>query len=136
MIREMNLSDVESVKNIAAHTWKDTYSTFIPNEIQERVLKDAYSVETMNKRFESSLTLVAENKEEIMGYAFFSGDLDSKDVHLESLYVHPKHQGKGIGKQLLLTGISKFNAPNTVSLSVYKGNPNISFLSKRRISGC
>ncbi|QFF99356.1 N-acetyltransferase [Psychrobacillus glaciei] len=130
IIREMQLSDIESIRAIAAHTWKDTYSKFIPKDIQEKVLKDAYSMGTMDNRFKSSIMLVAESKKEIMGYAFFSGDLSSKDVFLESLYVHPNHQGKGAGKQLLLTGLSNFKEPLSLSLTVYKGNPNIAFYER------
>ncbi|TQR19913.1 GNAT family N-acetyltransferase [Psychrobacillus vulpis] len=51
--------------------------------------------------------MVAENNKEIMGYAFFSGNLSDKEVFLGSLYVHPSHQGKGIGKHLLITGLAK-----------------------------
>ena len=130
IIREMNLSDIERVRGIAVATWRDTYSEFIPEEIQDKVLQDAYSNAEMNNRFKSSLNLVAENNEEIMGYAFFSGNLSNKDVFLESLYVNPNHQGKGIGKQLLLTGIAKFKEPTTLSLTVYKGNSNISFYER------
>ncbi len=126
----MNLSDIERVRGIAVATWRDTYSDFIPEEIQDKVLQDAYSNVEMNNRFKSSLNLVAENNEEIMGYAFFSGNLSNKDVFLESLYVNPNHQGKGIGKQLLLTGIAKFKEPTTLSLTVYKGNSNISFYER------
>lgn len=131
IIREMNYSDIERVRAIAAHTWKDTYSSFIPEDIQDKTLKEAYSQETMDKRFNSSITLVAESNEEIMGYAFFSGNLTSKEVFLESLYVHPSHQGKGVGKQLYLTGLKKFEKPTSISLTVYKGNPNISFYEKQ-----
>lgn len=74
IIREMNLSDIERVRTIAFDTWRDTYSSFIPVDIQDKVLKDAYSEEEMNNRFKTSLNLVAEIKKEIMGYAFFSGD--------------------------------------------------------------
>ena len=102
----------------------------LPEEIQDKVLQDAYSNVEMNNRFKSSLNLVAENNEEIMGYAFFLGNLSNKDVFLESLYVNPNHQGKGVGKQLLLTGIAKFKEPTTLSLTVYKGNSNISFYEK------
>ncbi|MGX2959712.1 N-acetyltransferase family protein [Peribacillus sp. JNUCC 23] len=130
IIREMSLTDVESVRAIADAAWRDTYSRFIPADIQEKVLKDAYSNEEMNNRFKSSLNLVAENNEEIMGYAFFSGDLSDKNVFLESLYVHPNHQGKGIGKQLLLIGLANFKDPTTLSLTVYKGNPNISYYER------
>lgn len=130
IIREMNLSDIERVRGVAVATWRDTYSEFIPEEIQDKVLQDAYSNAEMNNRFKSSLNLVAENNEEIIGYAFFSGNLSNKDVFLESLYVNPNHQGKGIGKQLLLTGIAKFKEPTTLSLTVYKGNSNISFYKR------
>lgn len=130
IIREMYLSDIERVRAIAVATWRDTYSSFIPKEIQDKVLQDAYSNVEMNNRFKSSLNLVVENNEEIMGYAFFSGDLSDKDVFLESLYIHPNHQGKGIGRQLLLAGIAKFKEPTALSLTVYKGNSNISFYEK------
>ncbi|MCM3711758.1 GNAT family N-acetyltransferase [Sporosarcina luteola] len=130
VIREMDLSDVERVRAIALATWRNTYSGFIPEEIQDKVLKDAYSIEAMNNRFSSSLNLVAENGEEIMGYAFFSGNLSDKDVFLESLYIHPNHQGKGLGKLLLLTGLEQFKEPATLSLTVYKVNPNISFYER------
>ncbi|WP_391115952.1 GNAT family N-acetyltransferase [Psychrobacillus sp. L3] len=130
IIRVMQLSDIENVRKIAADTWRDTYSSFIPKDIQEKVLRDAYCAEEMENRFKTTVTLVAEDKEEIMGYAFFSGDLSSKDVFLESLYVHPNHQGKGAGKQLLLAGLSNFKEPGTFSLTVYKGNPNIAFYER------
>lgn len=130
IIREMNLSDIERVRAIAVDTWRNTYSGFIPVNIQDKVLKDAYSEEEMSNRFKTSLNLVAENSEEIMGYAFFSGDSSNKDVFLESLYVHQNHQGKGIGRQLMLTGLANFKHPTTLSLTVYKGNPNISFYER------
>jgi len=130
IIRDMNLSDVEQVKIIAADTWRDTYTSFIPEEIQDKVLKDAYSNEQMEKRFKSFLNLVAESDGEIMGYAFFSSDLSGKDVYIESLYIHLNFQGKGIGKQLLTAGIAKFKEPATLSLTVYKGNPNIAFYER------
>jgi ribosomal protein S18 acetylase RimI-like enzyme len=132
VIREMKIEDIESIRSIAEHAWKDTYSSFIPVEIQEKVLKEAYSQEKMNERFRTYLMLVAENNyTEIMGYAFFSGDLDSNEAYLESLYIHPKHQGKGIGNALLLIGVSKFKNATSVSLSVYGGNPNISFYERQ-----
>ncbi|PAE13933.1 hypothetical protein CHI02_02190 [Niallia circulans] len=129
-VRDMNRSDVDSIREIAAVTWKKTYSEIIPEEIQAKVLNDAYSDGEMDKRLNSSLTLVAESKDEIIGYAFFSGDLYKKDIYLESLYIHPNFQGQGIGRQLLNIGVNKFSNPWTLSLTVYKGNPNISFYEK------
>lgn len=118
------------IRTIAVATWRDTYSGFIPEEIQDKVLKDAYSIDVMNNRITSSLNLVVEKNAEIMGYAFFSGNLSDKDVFLESLYIHPQHQGKGLGKRLLQTGLAKYKEPTTLALTVYKGNPNISFYER------
>lgn len=129
-VRDMNRSDIDSIREIAAVTWKKTYSEIIPEEIQAKVLNDAYSDGEMDKRLNSSLMLVAESKDEITGYAFFSGDLYKKDIYLESLYIHPNFQGQGIGRQLLNIGVNKFSDPWTLSLTVYKGNPNISFYEK------
>lgn len=130
IIREMKKSDIDSIRKIAALTWKHTYSEIIPEAIQSKVLNDAYSNEEMDNRLNSSLTLVAEYKDEITGYAFFSGDLTKKDIYLESIYIHPSFQGQGIGKQLLSTGINYYRNPSTLSLTVYKGNPNIVFYEK------
>ncbi|AYV66292.1 hypothetical protein C2I06_05080 [Niallia circulans] len=91
-IREMNRSDIASIRKIAVVTWKNTYSEIILEEIQAKVLNDAYSDVEMEKRLNSSLTLVAENNDKITGYAFFQ--------------------------------------ESTLSLMVYKGNPNLSFYEK------
>lgn len=134
LIREMTEFDTEYIRKVAALTWKDTYSSFIPKEIQEKVLNEAYSNEEMNNRLTSSLSLVAEENNEILGYAFFSGNLTVEEVFLESLYVNPIHQGKGVGKQLFVTGLSKYEESTSISLTVYKGNPNISFYEKQGFS--
>ncbi|MEI5907696.1 GNAT family N-acetyltransferase [Bacillus spongiae] len=128
-IRKMEESDIESVKDIATFTWKDTYSSFIPIDIQEKTLKEAYSKENMKKRFKTSVMLVAEEAGEMKGYAFFSNE-NKSEIYLESIYVHPSQQGKGIGKKLYHTGINHYDNPTSISLIVYKGNPNLSFYEK------
>lgn len=133
-IREMTYSDIQQVREIAFATWRDTYSSFIPTEIQDKVLEDAYSDEQMNNRFKNSLNLVYESNGTILGYAFFSGDLLNNDIFLESLYIHPEHQGKGIGKQLMQAGVAKYNDPKTITLVVYKGNTSVSFYEKNGFS--
>lgn len=129
-IRELKYADVESVREIASLTWKNTYSSFIPLDIQEKTLNAAYSDETMANRFEKSLMLVAEDDDKIKGYAFFSSGSDSNDIFLESIYVHPSYQGTGIGRELYRSGIERFKIATSISLTVYKGNTNISFYEK------
>ncbi|MGV3487576.1 MAG: GNAT family N-acetyltransferase [Tuberibacillus sp.] len=131
IIRDMRRSDIEAVRRVAARTWKDTYSAFIPEEIQEKVLKEAYSEEAMNERFENAIMLAAEINQVMAGYAFFSTDASGYEIFLESLYVDPDFQGKGVGKQLIAAGLSKFETASVLSLTVYKGNPNFSFYVKQ-----
>lgn len=127
----MNKSDIEQIREIANAAWKDTYSNFIPVDIQDKVLSEAYSDEEMENRFNSSLNLVVESDRDILGYAFFKYKQQNKELFLESLYIHPNHQGKGIGKQLLLTGIERHEDVVTLVLTVYKGNQNITFYEKQ-----
>ena len=84
VIREMNYSDIDRVRMIAADTWRDTYTSFIPAEIQDKVLKEAYSNEEMDNRLKSSINLVAESNGVMMGYAFFSGARGIFRIHLSS----------------------------------------------------
>ena len=129
-IREMKKHDIDRVRSIAHATWRDTYSQFIPIYIQDKVLKDAYSDEEMERRFNHSLNLVAELDNKIVGYAFFSGDLTSTDVYLESIYIHPDHQREGIGSRLIEFGLTKYAHPNNLTLTVYRHNSSITFYEK------
>ena len=68
--RELRNSDTKSIKAIAKATWRATYSSFIPEEIQDKVLDEAYSESEMTNRFVNYSNLVAEENGEIMVYAF------------------------------------------------------------------
>ena len=85
MIHYVNKGDGMRRCRKCAITWKETYSSFIPKEIQDKVLKDAYSDKEMEDRFKSCVCLVAEIHNEIIGYAFFTGEQSVDDVFLESL---------------------------------------------------
>ncbi len=130
IIRDMNKEDIGRVRAIAKDTWRDTYSSFIPEEIQDKVLAEAYSQGEMSNRFESCSNLVAEEDGEIMGYAFLTDKKQENHLFVESLYIHPIYQGRGIGRQLLQKGVAMYPLATVLSLTVYKGNPNISFYEK------
>ncbi|WP_179107234.1 GNAT family N-acetyltransferase [Sediminibacillus massiliensis] len=129
LIRELERKDLSAIKELAAITWKDTYQALIPLHIQKKTLKQAYSAAAMNKRFENSLMLVAVVQNEIKGYAFLSQEKYGR-VHLEALYVHPYSQRKGIGKELIETGIGYFPSIKRITLNILKGNENLSFYEK------
>lgn len=130
IIREMRASDAKSIRAIAKDAWRATYSSFIPEEIQNQVLEEAYSESEMTNRFQNFSNLVAEENGQILGYAFLTDKKSDKQLFLESLYIHPSFQGRGIGRRLLHKGISMFPKATAVSLTVYKGNPNLTFYEK------
>lgn len=130
IIRDIKNSDIETIRAIAKATWRATYSSFIPEEVQDKVLEEAYSHEEMANRFQSSSNLAAEENSELMGYAFLTDKKSDKKLFVESLYIHPNFQGRGVGRQLLHNGISMYPQATAVSLTVYKGNPNITFYEK------
>ena len=130
IIRELRNSDTKSIKAIAKATWRATYSSFIPEEIQDKVLDEAYSESEMTNRFVNYSNLVAEENGEIMVYAFLRDKKSYTQLFVESLYILPIFQGRGIGRRLLHKGISMFPKATAVSLTVYKGNPNLTFYEK------
>ncbi|RQW22812.1 GNAT family N-acetyltransferase [Bacillus sp. C1-1] len=127
-IRDMKKRDIHAIRALATKTWKATYTPQIPDDIQKKVIQDAYSSHEMNRRFRSSITLVAEEHGRIHGYAFFSREKYSEhNAYLESLYVDPDQQGRGIGRSLLHTGLRRFEQPDHCRLIVYKGNKSVDF---------
>ncbi|MGG2091578.1 GNAT family N-acetyltransferase [Bacillus sp. S13(2024)] len=122
IIRQMNSSDAEEVKKIAKITWQNAYGHILPLDIQEKTLEEAYSLETMQYRFDNSIMLVAQEERRIIGYAFFSKKQENGEALLESIYIHPNHQNKGIGSKLMQEGTRMLQPLNKLSLHVLKGN--------------
>ncbi|RWZ54585.1 N-acetyltransferase [Halobacillus fulvus] len=129
-IREMNINDVEEVKELARITWLDTYNSILPLHVQKQTLDEAYSQETMDERFRTSHMLVAVDNEKIAGYAFFSYKEAAKVLHLESLYVRPDVQQNGIGKALFDAGVAHFPLAKRMTLYILKGNESLPFYQK------
>lgn len=121
-IRKMKIADIEQVQVVAKRSWNNTYEGIIPLDIQENFLKSAYSDERMVKRLESSLFLVVEVENNIVGFANFSPVRNGGFVELGAIYLLPNHQGKGIGTALLEQGIKKLEGVREIYINVEKEN--------------
>ncbi|MBG9817698.1 GNAT family N-acetyltransferase [Bacillus safensis] len=121
IIRQANQKDIKRIREVAEITWNYTYKELIPEEIQDRFLKKAYSDEALEKRVEGSLFLVAQKGEEIVSFAnFFYKD---ENAELAAIYLLPELQGLGIGTQLLNEGVFKLEKKTKrLYVDVEKGN--------------
>ncbi|WP_199860687.1 GNAT family N-acetyltransferase [Oceanobacillus damuensis] len=122
LIRKMTKEDTKKVQDVAQKSWNTTYEGIIPSEIQENFLNAAYSDEMMEKRLNSSLLLVAEVENSLVGFANYSPVKNECEVELGAIYIYPEHQGKGIGTALLQEGIKILEGVREIYINVEKEN--------------
>lgn len=122
IIRKMKRKDIKSVQSIAMTTWHATYDEIIPRHVQDDFLHIAYSDVMMGKRVKKSSVFVAEISKDIVGFAQFTDPDEQGKVGLVALYIHPGHQGKGIGTAFLNEGIRQFENINELYLNVERDN--------------
>ncbi len=105
-VRFASAADVAAIQSVARQTWARTYAGLIPEQVQSRLLGSWYSGISLERAIasENSWFIVSELNSEIVGFAQFVLRSDGLG-ELTRIYVLPKHQGKGIGMQLLKSGV-------------------------------
>lgn len=101
--REWTLDDTNEIQKVLFNTWLASYSDFIPMTDIQWYFNNYYSDINFARLFDDTNTTsyVAEIKKNIVGYARMKINEEQKRCYLESLYVLPEFQGKGIGTDLL-----------------------------------
>lgn len=101
--REWTLEDIPLIQNVLFKTWVATYSKFIPLQDIQWYFNNYYSELQFKQMAGDSNTwnFVSEVGGQLAGYARARIHTDDKNFYLESLYVLPEFQGKGIGMELL-----------------------------------
>jgi ribosomal protein S18 acetylase RimI-like enzyme len=103
VIRDADLEDIPTIGYLAQQIWPGTYQEILgiaqlqymmdliysPNSLQQQMVKQKHHF------------LVVELDEEPVGFASYSPLKEEGIYKLHKLYVHPKTQGKGIGKTLV-----------------------------------
>ncbi len=102
-VRTASERDLEKVRALLAETWHATYDTFYGVEKVNELTAKWHSVEALRARLQRkhSEFVVADNGSELagMGYAAMSESLEKTAV-LHQLYVLPKHQRHGVGRDM------------------------------------
>lgn len=102
-VRTASERDLEKVRALLAETWHATYDTYYGAEKVKELTAKWHSIDALRERLQrkNAEFVVADNGTELagMGYAAMSDTL-AKTVVLHQLYVLPKYQRQGIGREM------------------------------------
>ncbi len=90
-VREATPNDVVAIRDVATKAWYNTYLNIYAASTINELLAASYNEQHLKKRLEEQLFLVAEDNDEIIGFANF---IYGKELYLSAHYVHPESQHK------------------------------------------
>lgn len=118
-IRKATNADVPNIKKIASMAWYDTYAKIMEASTIAKFLEAAYNDERLERRIGESLFLVAENDDEVIGFANF---INGTELFLSAIYVNPSFQRHNIGAELLEAGLNHFDDYKELFVEVASNN--------------
>ncbi|AGB30105.1 GCN5-related N-acetyltransferase [Natrinema pellirubrum DSM 15624] len=96
-VRSATEDDFDAITAVARATWHDTYDELDADTIDETV--DAwYTDDSMPLEAPGTVVLVAERDDELVGFTHAVAQGETADIL--RMYVHPDHQGEGVGSAL------------------------------------
>ena len=103
IIRQAEIDDLATIGFLAQQIWPGTYGSILPAEQLQYMMDLIYSPDLLQQQMvrHKHVFLLAELDEEPVGFASYSPLKETGVYKLHKLYVHPKTQGKGIGKTLV-----------------------------------
>jgi ribosomal protein S18 acetylase RimI-like enzyme len=101
--RRWNMNDIESVRNLLHETWMKTYAGFIPGEditsyLDEHYHRDAFRTFVDDQHV---VGFIADVDGKVGGYEKTFYNREEKRLYVQQLYILPRYQGLGLGKQLM-----------------------------------
>ena len=103
-IRAADPDDFAAIKAVARATWHDTYDE-LEGEVIDETVDDWYTDDSMPLEAPGTVVLVVERAEprsdeegELVAFTHAVAQGDAADVL--RMYVHPDHQGEGVGTEL------------------------------------
>ncbi len=123
-VQKVALDEIPQVKKLLSYTWSDTYGSFLSKRTIEKVTAVWHHPENLKAQAQNPDIYFATAKDEtgkIVGLVTVR-KISDDTLFMNRLYVHPRHQRQGIGKQLLETAIKAFPAVRKLQLEVEEEN--------------
>ncbi|OAQ52948.1 GCN5-related N-acetyltransferase [Natrinema mahii] len=96
-VRSATEDDFDAITAVARATWHDTYDELDADTIDDTV--DAwYTDDSMPLEAPGTVVLVGERDDELVGFTHAVAQGETADIL--RMYVHPDHQGEGVGSAL------------------------------------
>jgi diamine N-acetyltransferase len=131
-IRPANTNDANTLAELCAKTFYDTFRPFHSEEDMQQYIKKAYSVELISENLlnETIQYFIAFDEDKPIGYLKLIKDAtheklaSEKNIELEKIYVLKEYLDKKVGKELMLQAINFSKQKNfeTLFLGVWQEN--------------
>ena len=130
-VRIARETDFQDIAQVYIETWRDSYAGTLPDRVLINMKKEklVFSFSQTLQQHLEVLVVAEDIKEGIVGMGSAGRNRDQRSKYLGevyTLYVHPSHQNKGVGKMLLLrlfSELMKFNINSSI-IWVLAGNPS------------
>jgi GNAT superfamily N-acetyltransferase len=99
LVRLATVGDATAIGEIAAAAWRDTYTGLLRPATVEQFIATAYALDSVVRRIDRDMFLVAELDDEIR--AFADAVQGPAHVDLAAIYAAPSWRGHGLGGDLL-----------------------------------
>jgi diamine N-acetyltransferase len=134
-IRQANVNDVETIRDLAEQTWRVAYSDILKKEQLDYMLREIYSAEKITSQLKhntQSYLLLIEDEKPVAFAGYSPREEDSEIYKLHKLYCLPETQGKGYGKILINEVAAKTleAGKHTLDLNVNRHNKAKTFYEK------
>lgn len=103
IIRTADVDDLATIGYLAQQIWPGTYQDILPPGQLQYMMDLIYSPDSLQQQMSRHKHhfLLVELDGEPVGFASYSALKEPGVFKLHKLYVHPKTQGKGIGKTII-----------------------------------
>lgn len=131
-IVRLGMDALEPLRELLRICWTDTYTGILPDDVIRTAIETWQSKDVITSGLSNPNAYYAGYSEDgaLLGMVA-ARMVDDSTLRIAQLYVHPEHQRKGIGRELMDAAVGHFDKAETVTLEVEEANPKgIAFYRK------